>query len=69
MQPFRTSVALVAYSSTSDVAGTCITGVLGSRALVWMHVARHLEEQELGLSGRRRSGFVVEMRISSSAPN
>ena len=45
MHPFRTSVALVAYSSTSDVSGTYRTGVLGIRASIWMQVAGHLKEQ------------------------
>ena len=49
MHPSRTFVALVAYSSTSDGAGTYMTGVLGSRSWVWMYVARNLEEQELGV--------------------
>ena len=36
-----------------------------------IYVARHQKEQELGTvrSGRRRSGFVVELRISSAAAN
>ena len=50
MHSYRTSVALVAYSSTSDVSDTCRTGVLGSKAWIWMYVARHLKEQELRLA-------------------
>ena len=43
MHPSRTSVALVAYySTTSDGAGTYRTGVLERGA--WMYVAHHLEE-------------------------
>ena len=68
MHPSRTYVALVAYSSTNDVSGTYRTGVLGSRAWVWMPVARQLEEQEF-LYGCRRSGFVIEIRIRSAAAN
>ena len=43
MHPSRPYVALVAYSSTSDVAGTYRTGVFGSTAWIWMYVARNLE--------------------------
>ena len=49
MHTSRVSVALVACSSTSDVSGTYRTGGLGSRAWIWMYVARHLKAQELGL--------------------
>ena len=71
MHRSRTSVALVAYSSTSDVAGTYRTGVPGSAGPGFGCVARHLEEQELGWvrSICRRNGFVVKMRISSAASN
>ena len=48
MHPSKIYVARVAYSLTSDVSGTYRTGVLGSRAWIWMYVARHLKEQELG---------------------
>ena len=40
MYPSRTSVALVAHSSNSDDSGTYRRGVLGSRACIWMSVAR-----------------------------
>ena len=46
VHPSRTSVALIAHSSTGDVASTNGTGVLCSRAWIRMHVARHLEEHE-----------------------
>ena len=49
MHPSRTSVALVAYSSTSDISGTHGTCVLGSRAWILTYVARHLKKQEFGL--------------------
>ena len=49
MHPSRTYVALVAYSSTSDVLGAYRTEILGCRDWVWMHIDRHLDEQELGL--------------------
>ena len=49
MYPSRTYIVMVAYSSTSDVVGSYMTGVLGSRACIWMYVARHLEDQELWL--------------------
>ena len=48
MHPSRTKVALVAYSSTSDVSGTYRTWILGSRAWISMYVARHQKEQEFG---------------------
>ena len=63
----RTSVALVAYSSTINVSGTYMTGVLGCRTCILMYVARHLKEQ--GFSRSCRSGFGVEMRISQAAAN
>ena len=49
MHTSTTSVALVAYSSTSVVSGTYRIGVLGSRARIWMYVVRLLDEQEFGL--------------------
>ena len=48
MHPSRTSVAPVAYSSTSDVSGTYRAGILGSRTWIWMYVARYQKEKELG---------------------
>ena len=51
MHPFRTYVSTVAYSSTRYVSGTYLTGVLGSRAYIWMYVARYLKggiPRELG---------------------
>ena len=71
MHPFRTSGALVAYSSTSDVSGTYRACILGSRPWIRMYVTRHQKEQELGTvrSDHRRSGFVFELRISSTATN
>ena len=41
----RASVALITHSSTGDVASTNGTGVLCSKAWMWMDVDRHLEEQ------------------------
>ena len=49
MYPSSTSVALVSYSSTIDVAGIFRTGVLVNKDWVRMYFARHLEEQVLGL--------------------
>ena len=46
VHPSRTSVALIAHSSTGDVASTNGTGILCSRAWIRMYVARHLEEHE-----------------------
>ena len=71
MHPSRTSGSTGAYSSTSDVSGTYKTGILGSRPWILKYVARHQKEQELGTvrSGRRRIGFVVELRISSPTAN
>ena len=46
VHPSRTYVALIAHSSTGDVASTNGTVVLCSRAWIWMYVTRHLEEQE-----------------------
>ena len=46
VHPFRTSVALIAHSSTGDVASTNGTGILCTRAWIRMYVARHLEEHE-----------------------
>ena len=46
VHPSRSSVALIAHSSTGDVASTNETGILCSMALIQMYVARHLEEQE-----------------------
>ena len=59
------------YFSTGDVLGTYWAGILGGRPWIRMYVARHQKEQELCAvrSGRRRSGFVVELRISSAAAN
>ena len=71
MYPSRTSGAPVACSSTGDVSGTYRARILGSRPWIWMYVGCHQKEQELGTvrSGRRRCGFVVELRISSAAAN
>ena len=70
MHPSRTSGAPVAYSSTGDVSGTYRPGILGSRPCIWLYVSRHQKKQELCTgSGRRRSGFVVELRNSSAAAN
>ena len=66
MHPSRTSGAPVAYSSTGDVSGTYRAELLGSRPWIRMYVARHQKEKELG---SRRSGFVVEFRISSTTAN
>ena len=62
MHPSSTSGAQVAYSSTGDVSGTYWAGILSGRPWIRMYVARH--QQKLGRSCRRRSGFVVELRIS-----
>ena len=47
MHPSRTSGAPVDYSLTSDVSGTYMLGILGSRPLIRMYVARHQKEEEL----------------------
>ena len=46
--PSRTSGAPVANSSTSDISGTYMAGILGSRPWIRMYVARHQKEPELG---------------------
>ena len=71
MHPSSTSSAPVAYSSTDDVSGKYWAGILGDRPWIRMYVARHQKEQELCAvrTGHRRSGFVVELRISSAAAN
>ena len=69
MHPSSTSGAPVAYSSTGDVSGTYWAGILDSRPWIRMYVARHQKEHELGTVRSSRSGFVVEMRISSAAAN
>ena len=69
MYTSKSYVAPVAYSSTSDVLGTCRAGILRSRPWICMYVACHQKEQVLVRSGRRRSGFVVEVRISSATAN
>ena len=71
MHPSRTSGAPVAYSPTSDVSGTYRAVILGSRPWIQMYVAHHQNELELGTlqSGRRHSGFVVELSIGSAAAN
>ena len=69
MHPSRTSGAPVAYFSTGDVSGTYRAGILGSRPWIRMYVARHQKGRSWIRSGRRRSGFVVELRISSAAAN
>ena len=45
VHPSRSSVALIDRSSTGDVVTTNGTGVLCSRAWIWMYVAQHLKEQ------------------------
>ena len=67
MHPSRTSVALVACSSTSDVAGKYKTGGAGP-GFVCTLPAIWRSKNWVG-SGRRRSDFVVEMRISPAASN
>ena len=59
------SVAPVAYSSTSDASGTYRAGILSSMPWIRMYVARHQKDR----SGRRHSGFVVELSIRSAAAN
>ena len=46
--PSRSSGTPVAYSSNGDVSDTYRTGILGSMPWIWMDVARHQKEQELG---------------------
>ena len=70
MHPSSTSGASVAYSSTGDVSGTYLAGILGGRPWIRMYGARHQKERMSCVrSGRRRSGFVVELRLSSAAAN
>ena len=38
----------VTYSSPGDVSGTYRAGIFGSRPWIWMYVAHHQKEQELG---------------------
>ena len=47
MHPSSTSGAPVAYSSTGDVSGTYLAGILGGRPWILMYVARHQEGQKL----------------------
>ena len=47
MHPSSISGAPVAYSSTGDVSGTYLAGILGGMPWIRMYVARHQKEQEL----------------------
>ena len=49
MHPSRVSVVQLSYCSTCDVASTKRAVVLGSIAMVWLYIVRHLEEKEMGL--------------------
>ena len=69
MHPSRTSVALIAHSSTGDDASTNGTGILCGRAWIRMYVADNWRSKNSVRSGRLRSGFVITGRISSADAN
>ena len=64
-----TSGAPVAYSSTGDVSGTYWEGILGVGHGFGCMSPAIRRCRSCVLSGRRRSGFVVELKISSAAAN
>ena len=68
MHPSSTSGAPVAYSSTGDVSGTYWAYLAVGPGFGSISPAIR-RSRSCVQSGRRRSGFVVELRISSTAAN